>query len=80
MGIIQRSSCKSKYVPDEETVYTYNLQAGQSDVFLFSRGDGEYQITVNENIEGNRYSQAFAGTCQVALKDQLTPFYIRTSM
>ena len=31
-----------KYVPDEETVYTYNLQAGQSDVFLFSRGDGEY--------------------------------------
>ena len=49
-----------KYVPDEETVYTYNLQAGQSDVFLFSRGDGEYQITVNENIEGNRYSQALS--------------------
>ncbi len=63
-----------KYVPDEGTAYTYNLQTGQSDVFLFSRGDGEYQITVNENIEGNRYSQAFAGTCQVTLKDQLTPF------
>ena len=29
-----------KYVPDEETVYTYNLQAGQSDVFLFSRETG----------------------------------------
>lgn len=63
-----------KYTQDEETVYTYNLQKDQSDVFLFSRGDGEYQITVNENIEGNRYAQAFVGSCQVTLKDQLTPF------
>lgn len=59
---------------DAETVYTYNLQKGQSDVFLFSWGDGDYEITVNENIEGNQYSQAFKGNCQVTLKDQLTPF------
>ena len=59
---------------DAETVYTYNLQKGQSDVFLFSWGDGDYEITVNENIQGNQYSQAFKGNCQVTLKDQLTPF------
>ena len=41
---------------------------------VFSWGDGDYEITVNENIQGNQYSQAFKGNCQVTLKDQLTPF------
>lgn len=56
------------------TTYTYNLPAQQWIVCPLSDGNGEYQVTIYENIEGNRYAMVLAESFSVELKDEFAPF------
>ena len=56
------------------TTYTYNLAQGEWTTFPLSEGDGNYQITVYENISGNKYSTVLSLSCKVKLADEFAPF------
>lgn len=57
-----------------ETTYTYDLPAGDWVTFPLSDGNGEYKITVFENIEGNKYSTVLSEAVNVTLNDEFAPF------
>lgn len=66
-----RVSVKS---PRGET-YTYVLNSsGNYDVFPLSEGDGRYQTTVYENLNGTKYSALLSATFQVTLASEFAPF------
>jgi len=55
--------------------YTYVLGGeGDYEVFPLSDGNGDYQVGVYENVEGNKYSTAHSATLNVQLKNEFTPF------
>ena len=56
------------------TTYTYNLTAGQWEVFPLSDGNGAYQIAVFENVTGNSYALAQSVNCDVTLTDEFAPY------
>ena len=56
------------------TTYTYNLTAGQWEVFPLSDGNGAYQIAVFENVTGNSYALAQSVNCNVTLTDEFAPY------
>lgn len=55
--------------------YTYDLNAeGKYEVFVLSEGDGQYVVTVYENIEGSKYSILFGQQIDVTLENPFIPF------
>ncbi|MDD3347750.1 transglutaminase family protein [Oscillibacter sp.] len=57
------------------TTYTYNITAGESwTTFPLSDGNGNYQVTVYENVSGTRYASVLSQTFTVTLKDEFAPF------
>ncbi len=55
--------------------YTYDLTtSGEYEVFPLTTGDGNYTLTVNENITGTQYAVVDTATFTVQLNDQTTPF------
>jgi hypothetical protein len=56
------------------TTYTYNLTAGEWEVFPLSDGNGSYQVIVYENISGTKYSTVTSVSFQVPLTDEFAPF------
>ncbi len=50
--------------------YIYDLTPGGYDVLPLSEGGGEYEISVNENIEGERYAVIFAETFSADIADE----------
>lgn len=56
------------------TTYTYNLTAGQWEVFPLSDGNGDYKVAVYENVSGTKYSAVVSVGFTVTLKDQFAPF------
>jgi len=56
------------------TKYTYNVTAGQWEVFPLSDGNGSYQITVYQNVTGNKYASVLSLTTVVELADEFEPF------
>lgn len=56
------------------TTYTYNLTAGEWEVFPLSDGNGSYQVIVYENISGTKYSTVTSVSFQVTLTDEFAPF------
>ena len=56
------------------TTYTYNLTAGEWEVFPLSNGNGSYQVIVYENISGTKYSTVTSVSFQVTLTDEFAPF------
>jgi len=56
------------------TTYTYNLSAKQWTTFPLSDGNGNYQVSVFENIADDRYALVLATTFAVELKDEFAPF------
>lgn len=56
------------------TTYTYNLTAGQWEVFPLSDGNGQYQVAVFENVKDNKYASVAAVSFDVALADEFAPF------
>ena len=56
------------------TTYTYNISAGEWEVFPLSDGNGSYQVAVYENVEGSKYALAQSVSAEVELKDEFAPF------
>ncbi len=56
------------------TTYTYNISAGEWEVFPLSDGNGSYQVAVYENVEGSKYALAQSVAAEVELKDEFAPF------
>ena len=62
-------------VKSKNTTYTYNLAAdGQWDTYPLSEGDGNYQVTIYENLSGTKYSTLLSVSTKVTLADQFEPF------
>lgn len=62
-------------VEKEETSLTYDLgSAGEEDTFPLQLGDGEYQVTMYENVGGKKYAQAGHVSLTVQLSDPLSPY------
>jgi len=58
------------------TTYTYNLTAGQWEVFPLSDGNGKYQISVYENVSGTKYAAVTSVSFDVTLKDEFAPYLL----
>jgi len=56
------------------TTYTYNVTAGQWEVFPLSDGNGTYRITVYRNVSGNKYAAVLSLTTAVTLANEFEPF------
>lgn len=56
------------------TTYTYNLTAGSWAAFPLSDGNGDYQVTVYQNVTGSKYAAVLSATVEVTLKDEFAPF------
>lgn len=56
------------------TTYTYTIQPEEWETFPLSDGNGSYQITVFENVEGKKYAAVVALSLNVELKDEFAPF------
>ena len=61
-------------VKGPSTTYTYNLTAGAWTTFALSDGNGNYQVTVYENIEGTKYFSVLSQSFTVAMADEFAPF------
>lgn len=56
------------------TTYTYNLMPEKWESFPLSDGNGSYQITVYQNVTGNKYASVLSLTFDVLLTDEFGPF------
>lgn len=56
------------------TTYTYNLTPGQWAAFPLSDENGEYQISVYENVTGTKYAAVLSATITVSMSDEFAPF------
>jgi len=56
------------------TTYTYNVTAGQWEVFPLSDGSGKYQVAVFENVTDNKYASVTSVSFEVTLTDEFAPF------
>lgn len=61
-------------VKGPSTTYTYNLDATEWEVFPLSDENGKYQITVLENVSGNKYAVVLSQSVNVKLTDEFAPF------
>ncbi len=56
------------------TTYTYNLTPGSWSAFPLSDEDGEYQISVFENVVDAKYAVVLSLSVSVAMEDEFAPF------
>ena len=56
------------------TTYTYNLNAKEWTVFPLSDGNGRYQVSVFENVTGDRYAVVVSTSFDVTLSNEFAPF------
>ena len=56
------------------TTYTYNIVAGEWNVFPLSDGNGDYQFKVFENISGTKYALVLSTGVTVTLNNEFAPF------
>ena len=61
-------------VQGPSTTYTYDLTAGEWEVFPLSDGNGGYQVTVFKNISGTKYTTELSASMKVELKDEFGPY------
>lgn len=61
-------------VKGPSTTYTYNIAAGDWEVFPLSDGNGTYRVTLLENVEGSKYAQIQSVSAEVTLTDEFAPF------
>ena len=68
---------KLKKDGSEESCYIYDLNnKGNKENFSFTEGNGNYQIKVLENIEGDRYAVVQTQNIEVKLTNAFAPFLI----
>lgn len=69
------SNAKLQLTGPDQVVYTYDLISGNDyDTFPFSAGDGDYILSVLEELESEQYAVAFSQIISVTLKSPYTPF------
>jgi len=56
------------------TTYTYNLTPKTWETFPLSDGNGDYKITVFENVTGTKYAALLSLSTKVTLSDEFAPF------
>ena len=56
------------------TTYTYNLNQKEWTVFPLSDGNGAYQVSVFQNVSGDRYAAVVSTSFDVTLSDEFAPF------
>ena len=56
------------------TTYTYDLTVGEWEVFPLSDGNGNYKVTVFENVSDNQYTMELSASFSVELNDQFGPY------
>jgi len=61
-------------VKGAETTYSYNLTPGEWSAFPLSEGDGYYQFSILENVDGQRYALVLSTDAEVVLNDEFSPF------
>ncbi len=55
--------------------YTYDLNnAGRTETFPLTEGDGTYTVKVFENTSGTKYAQAFSTSVTMTLRNDFLPF------
>lgn len=55
--------------------YTYDLNnAGRTETFPLTEGDGTYTVKVFENTSGTKYAQAFSTSLTMTLRNNFLPF------
>lgn len=57
-----------------EITYTYDLPKGEATTFPLSEGNGNYKVTVFENVSGSKYATVLSVSFQVKLSSELAPF------
>ena len=61
-------------VKGPKTTYTYNLTPKQWEAFPLSDENGDYQITVYQNVEGTSYAAVLSLKTTVNMIDEFAPF------
>jgi transglutaminase-like putative cysteine protease len=56
------------------TTYTYNLTSGEWAAFPLSDGNGNYKVTVFENVSDSKYSTVLSASFSLTLEDEFAPF------
>ena len=56
------------------TTYTYDLTVGEWEVFPLSDGNGNYKVTLFENVSENKYTMELSASFPVELKDEFGPY------
>lgn len=54
--------------------YTYDITPGVLTTFPLSEGNGNYKVTVYENVSGSKYATVLSSSFQVILSSELAPF------
>lgn len=65
---------KLRITGPDNVVYTYDLHHDGYEVFPLSSGNGDYEITIYENISGTSYSTCLYEKISVTLSDAFLPF------
>lgn len=65
---------KLRITSPDSTVYTYDLHGGGYETFPLSSGNGDYEVTIYENISGTNYSTCLYEKVSVTLTDEFGPF------
>ncbi len=68
------SKVKLRITGSDEVTYTYDLHGNGYEVFPLTSGDGSYDVTVYENIEGTSYSTCLHETVTTDITDEFGPF------
>jgi len=61
-------------VKGPSTTYTYNITPGAWETFPLSDGNGAYQVSVFENVEGTKYALVQSAAFDVTLENEFAPF------
>lgn len=72
-----RGSSKKKLkaqVAGPSTTYTYNITKGKWEIFPLSDGNGDYKVSVFENVYDTKYAVVVSESFSVELKDEFAPF------
>ena len=56
------------------TTYTYDLTAVEWEVFPLSEGNGNYKVTIFENVSDSKYIMELSASFAVELEDELGPY------
>ena len=68
------SKLKAQIKCPEDITYTYTITPKEWAAFPLTEGDGEYKVTVFQNVAGKSYATVGSVTVQVELEDEMLPF------